>query len=135
MADEQNPKIAGLVDYLMAQVEKVADGGDWKEADGWLGRWIIGGPGGIVKVYEIKDGKFNALDPRTQKKFTGEVEMSEDTFLDLIDAALHGKGEDAFAQKYAKRHIRYKGAQWVVDSERFRKVLKRLANAPIRSIL
>jgi len=60
--------------------------------------------------------------------------MSEDTFLDLVEGALHGRGEDVFAQKYASRAIRYRGDQWIVDSERFRKVLKRLSGIPIRSL-
>ena len=61
--------------------------------------------------------------------------MSDDTFLDLIDGAMKGHGEQTFAEKYAKHAIRYQGDQWVVDSERFRKVLKRIGSTPIRKTI
>lgn len=110
----------------MGKVAAVADEDDWKEADGWVGKWIIVGQGRqIVKVYEIRDGRFWPTTPR--ESYVGVVKMSEDTLLDVLAAAVHGKGAETFAEKYAKRHIEYDGDNWVVDSERFRKVLKRLS--------
>lgn len=132
MATGQVSKIEQLVDFLMNKVAEVADDDDWKEADGWVGKWTIYGENNITKVYSIQGGKFYPLGE--QEEYTGQVEMSEDTFLDLVDAALHGKGEDTFARKYASRAIRYRGDQWIVDSERFRKVLKRIGGIPIRSL-
>ena len=132
MATGQSSKIGKLVDLLMTQVANVADDDDWKESDGWIGKWSILGEKNITKIYSIRNGKFCAIGE--QEEYTGQVEMSEDTFLDLVEGALHGKGEDVFAQKYAARAIRYRGDQWIVDSERFRKVLKRLSGIPLRSL-
>lgn len=132
MATGQGSKIAKLVDILMAQVAEVADDEDWKESDGWVGKWTIVGENNITRIYAIRNGKFYPASE--QEEYTGQVEMSEDTFLDLVEGALHGRGEDVFAQKYAARAIRYRGDQWIVDSERFRKVLKRLRGIPIRSL-
>ena len=130
MASGEGSKIGKLVDFLMGKMAEVADDEDWKESDGWVGKWVICGPSGITRIYEIHSGKFW---PTTERQeYTGEVEMSEDTFLDLVDGALHGKGEDVFARKYAARAIRYRGDQWIVDSERFRKVLRRIGGVPIR---
>lgn len=128
MGSGATAKIEGLINVLMAKVAEVAEEEDWKEADGWVGRWKITGEEDgedVERVYEIRDGRFLPCNP--QQHYTGEVEMSQDTFVDLVDAALHGRGEDVFADKYAMRAIRYRGAQWVVDSERFRKVLRRLS--------
>jgi hypothetical protein len=133
MGDRENSKIGQLVDFLMSKVSEVADDEDWKESDGWIGKWSILGSQGITRIYAIRAGKFYPASP--QESYTGEVEMSEDTFLDLMEGALHGRGEEVFAQKYAKHAIRYRGDQWIVDSERFRKVLKRLGGVPIRRIL
>ena len=132
MAAGESTKIGKLVDLLMSKVAEVADGDDWKESDGWTGKWTILGENNITKIYSIHNGKFNPIGEMDE--YTGQVEMSEDTFLDLVEGALHGKGEDVFAQKYASRAIRYRGDQWVVDSERFRKVLKRLSGIPLRSL-
>ena len=125
-------KIGRLVDILMGRVAEVADDEDWKESDGWIGKWTIVGEQNIERVYAIRDGKFHASGE--QEEYTGQVEMSEDTFLDLVDAALRGKGEDMFVDKYRKAAIRYRGDQWIVDSERFRKVLRRLSGIPLRSL-
>ncbi len=133
MAAGENSKIGQLVDHLMGKISEVADEEDWKESDGWIGKWKIVGPQGITRIYEIHHGHFHPTTPRPT--YTGEVEMSEDTFLDLMDAALKGRGEDTFAQKYALHAIRYRGDQWIVDSERFRKVLKRLGAVPIRRLV
>ena len=132
MASGATAKIEGLINVLMAKVAEVAEEEDWKEADGWVGRWKITGDGeeDVERVYEIRDGCFLPSNP--QQHYTGEVEMSADTFVDLVDAALHGRGEDVFAVKYAKKAIRYRGEQWVVDSERFRKVLRRLSLLRVR---
>ncbi len=132
MASGESSKIAKLVDILMSKVAEVADDEDWKESDGWVGKWTIYGESSITRIYSIKDGKFYPIGE--QVEYTGQVEMSDDTFLDLVEGALHGRGEDVFAQKYAARAIRYRGDQWIVDSERFRKVLKRIGEIPIRSL-
>ncbi len=137
MATGETSKIAQLVDFLMGKIAEVADDDDWKESDGWIGKWsIVSSPRtplesqGVTRIYAIRNGKFHPASP--QEHYTGEVEMSEDTFLDLMDGALHGRGDYVFAEKYAKHAIRYRGEQWVVDSERFRKVLKRLGTIPMR---
>ncbi len=132
MAAGQGSKIGKLVDMLMGRVAEVVDEDDWKESDGWIGKWTIYGETDTERIYAVRDGKFYTLSE--QEEYTGQVEMSEDTFLDLVEGALHGRGEDVFAQKYAARAIRYRGDQWIVDSERFRKVLKRLSGIPIRSL-
>jgi len=118
----------------MTKAAASADDEDWKEADGWVGKWTIVGAGGnIEKIYEIRDGQFHPTNPR--ETYIGEVKMSEDTFIDLARAALEGKAEEVFAAKYAKRAIEYYGDQWVVDSERFRKVLKRLGAVKLKGVL
>lgn len=131
MGTGQVSKIEQLVDFLMSKVAEVADDEDWQEADGWIGKWKIYGENDITKVYAVQHGKFQTIGE--QETYTGQVEMSEDTFLDLVDGAVHGRGEDVFARKYASRAIRYRGDQWIVDSERFRKVLKRIGSLPLRS--
>jgi len=132
MVSGESTKIGKLVDILMGKVAEVADDDDWKESDGWVGKWTIYGEKSITRIYTVKDGKFHSTGEHVE--YTGQVEMSEDTFLDLVEGALHGRGEDIFAQKYASRAIRYRGDQWIVDSERFRKVLRRLSGIPIRSL-
>lgn len=126
MAAESSSNIAKLIDTFMSKVAECSDDEDWKEADGWVGKWTIGTAG---LVYEVKDGKFiRIMNPSPDQKFTGEVMMSEDTFIDLMKAALReGRADEVFAYKYGIKAIQYKGEQWIVDSERFRKVLKRLA--------
>ncbi|KKM78919.1 hypothetical protein LCGC14_1355110 [marine sediment metagenome] len=133
MGSGQTSKIGRLVNLLMEKVAEVAGEDDWEEADGWVGKWTIEGPDDVTLVYEIRGGKF--FETRERENYTGEVRMSEDTFLDLVDAALHGRGEQVFIEKYRKWHIQYFGEQWLVDSERFRKVLKRLGSVPLRSLL
>jgi len=132
MATGQVSKIEQLVDFLMGKVAEVADDEDWKESDGWVGKWTVLGDNDLTKIYSIKDGKFYSIGE--QETYTGQVEMSEDTFLDLVAGSLKGKGEDVFARKYASRAIRYRGDQWIVDSERFRKVLRRIGGVPMRSL-
>ncbi len=135
MAPGEISKIERLVDFLLSKVAEVAENDDWQEADGWIGKWVIIGEGGFQKVYEIKDGKFHPIQAREDNEYKGEVTMSVDTFLDLLDAALHGRGEDCFMSKYKTDAIRYRGDGWIVDSERFRKVLKRLGKAGIKGLL
>lgn len=132
MASRSISKIEQLVDFLMSKIAEVADDEDWKESDGWVGKWTIIGDQDITKIYAISGGRFYPTGEH--EEYTGQVEMSEDTFLDLVDGALKGKGEDIFARKYASRAIRYRGDQWIVDSERFRKVLRRIAASPLRSL-
>ncbi len=128
---QKNLRIAQLVDRFMAEVERVADDRDWKESDGWVGRMVLwDGKGKQTYVYEIKDGKMRPTE--SQGPFVGTITMSVDTFLDLIDSALggiSGRAEMVFERKYAARHIAYEGERWLVDSERFRKVFRRLGSA------
>jgi len=128
MATGQRSKVEELVDYMMEKLAEVADDEDWEEADGWVGKWTIVGERNITKVYEIRGSKFYPAGE--QDEYTGQVDMSVDTFIDLVYAAQHGRGEDCFVDKYATRAIRYRGDQWIVDSERFRKVLRRLDMTP-----
>jgi len=132
MASGESSKIGKLVDFLMNQLAEVADDEDWKEADGWVGKWTVYGEDSVTRIYAIRDGKFYTTGEKLE--YTGQVEMSEDTFLDLVEGALQGRGDDVFAQKYAARAIRYRGDQWIVDSERFRKALRRISGIPIRSL-
>lgn len=129
MGDSSESKMAQLVDYFLDKLQSVAEDEDRKESEGWVGKWTIVGEKGFSRVYEIRNGKFYPTSERTY--YTGEVEMSDDTFLDLMTAAFHGNAEGVFADKYAKHAIRYKGEQWVVDSERFRKVLRRIGGSII----
>ena len=92
MGTGQASKVARLIDHFIGQLSEVADEEDWKESEGWVGKWTIVGPLNIKRIYEIRKGKFYPT--MEQESYTGEVEMSEDTFLDLIAAALKGQGED-----------------------------------------
>lgn len=123
----QNPKVAQLVATFMARVAEAADDEDWKESDGWVGEMVLWGEKGKqTYVYEIKDGKMQLTD--SPGPFVATMTMSEDTFLDLIHGALRGRGEAVFRDKYRARHIIYKGDAWLVDTERFAKVFKRMDN-------
>jgi hypothetical protein len=128
--EQRNPRIAQLVDRFMAEVERVADDEDWRESDGWVGRMVLwDGKGKQTYVYEIRDGKMRPTE--SKGPFVATITMSVDTFLDLIDSALSGvsgRAELAFERKYAARHIAYEGERWIVDSERFRKVFRRMGN-------
>jgi hypothetical protein len=111
----------------MAKVGEVADEDDWKESDGWVGQMIlVGAKGAQTYVYEVKDGKMALTD--STGPFVATMSMSEDTFLDLMHAALRGRGEPVFRDKYRARHITYKGDSWLVDTERFARVFKRMDN-------
>ncbi|MBW1991263.1 MAG: YjbQ family protein [Deltaproteobacteria bacterium] len=126
----QSPRIAALVDRFMAEVERVADDEDWKESDGWVGRMVLkDARGDQTYVYEIRDGRMRPTDSRGP--FVATITMGVDTFLDLIDAAVSGRdAELVFERKYAARNIVYDGERWIVDSERFRKVFRRLGSSP-----
>lgn len=131
---KQNPKIARLVGQFMAQVEEVAENDDWVESDGWLGKMVLkDDEGDQTYVYQIRDGKMQPT--VSEGPFVAVMTMYVKTFMDLIEVALKGGDtEMVFAQKYAGRHITYAGETWIVDSERFRKVFKRLsASAALRS--
>ncbi len=81
-------------------------------------------------MYEMKDGKMRASD--STGPFVATITMSVDTFLDLVDVALpdsSGRAELAFKGKRAARHIAYEGERWIVDSEGFRKVFRRMGSA------
>ncbi len=129
--EQKNPRIAQLVDRFMAQVHLAADGDDWKEADGWGGRMVLwDSKGKQTYIYEIREGRMQPT--RSKGPFVATITLSVDTFLDLIDAALSGisgKAELTFERKYAARHIVYEGERWIVDSERFRKVFRRMGTA------
>ncbi|KKN16420.1 hypothetical protein LCGC14_0975980 [marine sediment metagenome] len=123
----QNPAIAQLVNQFMAKVGEVADQDDWKESDGWVGQMILWGAKETqTYVYEVKDGRMQLTD--STGPFVATMTMSEDTFLDLIYAALRGRGEPVFRDKYRARHITYQGDSWLVDTERFARVFKRMDN-------
>lgn len=125
-------EVSKLVNRFMAEVERVADDEDWRESDGWVGRMILWSPEGQqTYIYEIRDGKMH--ESQSQGPFVATIRMSVDTFLDMIDAALARRGEEVFEAKYAARHISYDGERWIVDSERFRKVFRRLGATAIRS--
>ena len=81
MGSGQTSKIGRLVTLLMEKVAAVAGEDDWEEADGWVGKWTIAGPANVELVYEIRGGKF--FETSEQETYTGEVKMSEDTFLAL----------------------------------------------------
>lgn len=121
MGNQSDSKVDRLINHFLEKMSEQADPSDWKEADGWVGKWTITGK--TTRSYEVRGGR---LCPTTeQESYTGQVEMSEDTFIDLIQAAMRGNIEEVFAQKYGRSHIIYKGEQWIVDSERFRKILRK----------
>ena len=54
----ETSKIGRLVDRMMSQVAEVADDEDWKESDGWVGKWTIHGENKVTRIYSIRNGKF-----------------------------------------------------------------------------
>lgn len=117
--------VAELMDAFMQQVEASAEDDDWAESDDWLGRVsLVRKEGQQDFVYYIKDGKM----VRTQSEgpYIASILMTVDTFLDVMDAALSGSGEEMWTRKYGAGHIVFQGDRWVADSERFRKILKRM---------
>jgi len=126
-----NSKIAALVDRFMKQVASGTDDEDWQEADGWVGKMVLTDTkGAYVYTYAVKAGKMERSESRGP--FVAVVTMSISTFLDLLDAAFNGRADIVFERKYAGRHIKYQGERWIVDSERFSKVFRRLGAAGVR---
>ncbi len=124
---KRNPTVALLVDRFMRRVEEVADDGDWAESDGWVGRMVLRDKDGDqVYVYAVKDGEMRKT-TSSSGPFVATTTMSVKTFLDLMQAAV-GKGsvEAVFQVAYGAGRIEYEGKRWIVDSERFRKVFRRL---------
>ena len=117
--------VAEMVDEFMLQIEAGADDDDWEESDDWLGRLILRRRDGDEEfVYHIQDGKM--VRSNSEGPYVASILMTVDTFLAVMDAAMKGRGEEMWVTKYGNGHIVYEGDRWVVDSERFRKVLKRM---------
>ena len=128
--ESEKPRIAQLVERFVAEVNQLA-GEDWKNSDGSVGRLILcDDEGKQTYVYEMKDGKMRASD--STGPFVATITMSVDTFLDLVDTALpdvSGRAVLAFKRKRAARHIAYEGERWIVDSEWFRRMFRRMGSA------
>ena len=126
--------VGRLVDRFMALVTEVADGGDWAESDGWVGKMVlITAKGEQQYIYRVQDGKMTPTD--SPGPYVAVMTMSTETFLDLIESAFEGTAEEVFEEKYARRHIDYRGERWIVDSERFRKVFKRIGRIPTHRLV
>jgi hypothetical protein len=138
MADGQSlpmtSSVEELVQWFLSQVDAAADDEDWAESDGWVGKMVLtaSNEGPRVYVYEIRDGKMHPSN--SPGPYIATMTMSIDSFLDIVKAATRGQGERAFQEKYAGRHIVYQGGRWIVDSERFRKVFRRLGAAYRRPV-
>ncbi len=137
MADHRGIKINLIVQQFMKRVEEVADDEDWAESDGWLGKMVItmeedeeGKHEDETYVYEIRDGKMQLT--TSAGPFVATMKMSRKTFLDILTAAFEGRGEEVFMERYGARHVAYDGGFWIVDSERFRKVFRRMAKTGAR---
>lgn len=155
---DQISQVDSLVNSFMKKVGEVADNEDWAESDGWVGQIVIVYPDrDSVHTYAIRDGTFLPSD--SEGPFVAVVRMSVDTFIDLMTAAAstavacpwcghkaqrrklcdfcreavpdnaEGWAEFLFIDKYRRKHIGYVGDRWIVDSERFRKVFKRMARS------
>ena len=126
----KKPLIAQLVERFVAEMNQLA-GEDRENCDGSVGRLILcDDEGKRIYVYEMMEGKMRASD--STGPFVATITMSVDTFLDLVDAALpdvSGRAELAFKRKRAARHIAYEGERWIVDSEWFRKIFRRMGSA------
>ncbi len=117
--------VAALMDAFMLQVEAGTQDDDWEDTDDWIGRVILKRQEGEQTfIYHVTDGKM----VRTQSDgpYIASILMSVQTFLDLMDAALQGKGEDMWVSRYGAGRIVFQGDRWVADSERFRKILRRM---------
>lgn len=154
----QITEVDRLVNAFMKKVGEVADSEDWVESDGWVGQIVIVYPDrDSTHTYAIRDGTFHPSD--SEGPFVAIVRMSVDTFIDLMTAAssnavacpycgnksqrrkpcsschqvvpdnAEGWAEFLFIDKYRRKHIGYVGDTWIVDSERFRKVFKRMARS------
>ena len=117
--------VAQLVDEFMFQVQVVADEEDWAESDDWVGRLILKRrEGNEEHVYHIQDGQM--VRSASEGPYIASLMMTVDSFLELMDAAMKGRGEEMFASLYGTSRIVFDGERWVADSERFRMVLKRM---------
>ena len=117
--------VAALVDEFMLQVEAGAEAEDWAESDDWVGRLVLKRKERDEDhVYHIQDGQM--VRSESAGPYIASLTMTVQTFLDLMDAALKGKGEEMFVEKYGTSHIVFDGDRWVADSERFRMVLRRM---------
>jgi hypothetical protein len=114
-----------MEDRFIAEMIRVVDNEDWRNSDGWVAQLVLwGDEGKQTYVYELRDGKLGASE--SEGPFVATVTMSVDTLLDLVDAALFGKAELGAERKYAARRIAYEGERWIVDSERVRKIFRRM---------
>ncbi len=117
--------VSALMDEFMLGVEASADEEDWAESDNWVGRIVLKRQEKDEEhVYHILDGKMTRSD--SKGPYVASIIMSVDTFLSIMDSALKGRGEQMWVRQYGAGHIVYQGDHWVVDSERFRKVLSRM---------
>ena len=117
--------VAELMDEFMLQIEANTEEEDWEDADNWIGRVTLKRQEGTQHfIYNVQDGKM----VRTQSDgpYIASILMSVDTFLDVMEAALDGRGEEMWVRKYGAGHIVFQGDRWVADSERFRKILRRM---------
>lgn len=117
--------VAALMDAFMLHVEAGTEDDDWEDTDNWLGRVTLKRQeGDQTFIYHVMDGKM----VRTQSDgpYIASIVMSVQTFLDIMEAALQGKGEDMWVDKYGAGRIVFQGDRWVADSERFRKILRRM---------
>lgn len=122
----QSSSIKRLIETFMKEVSDYADEEDWQESDGWVGKMVIKTTDGDEEyIYRVSAGR---MEPTTSNgPYVAVMTMYDRTLIELIETALTGRDVEAkFAEKYAARHISYQGDRWVVDTERFRKVFKRL---------
>lgn len=100
---------------------------DAKETDGWSGCIVLHNSKSSEEFrFAVQKGRVQEV-AHLDGAPTATVHMSDTTFLDLVEAGISGKVEPVFIAKYRQGYITYEGARWLIDSERFRKVFKRLA--------
>ncbi len=117
--------VAALMDEFMLHIEASTEDSDWEDSDDWIGRVTLKRKEGDQDfIYYVEDGHM----VRSQSKgpYVASILMTVDTVLDVMDAALDGRGEDMWIRKYGAGHIVFQGSRWVADSERFRKILRRM---------
>lgn len=134
-SEKSSSNIGRLVDQFMKMAEEVATGDDWKESDGWVGKMVLVRPNDRREeyVYKVENGRMTRTD--SEGPFVAVITMSTTTFVKLLEAAFDGRAEEEFEEKYARRHIEYEGARWIVDSERFRLVFKRMGEISIKKLV
>jgi hypothetical protein len=117
--------VAELVDEFMSSIAIAADEDDWEESEDWLARLTLKRRDGDENfIYHIQDGRM--VRSEAEGPYVASILMTVDTFLEVMDAAMGGRGEEMWLDKYGHGHIVYQGDRWIVDSERFRKVLKKM---------